>query len=85
MIKILAIDDNNDNLISLKAIIHDTFHEVLAFTALNEHAGIELAIAQDPDVVFPDVTMPNMDGLEVCHCLKQDERVREIPVVFLQL
>lgn len=83
MPKILAIDDNSDNLISLKAVVHDAFPGSAVFTALNGPNGIELAIANNPDVILLDVIMPGMDGFEVCRRLKLDERVRDIPVVFL--
>jgi len=83
MTKILAIDDINDNLISLKAIIKDAFPDSVVFSALNGSKGIELAIAEDPDVILLDIVMPGMDGFEVCRHLKQDERVRDIPVVFI--
>ena len=83
MPKILAIDDINDNLISLKAIISDAFPGAVVFTALNGPKGIELAIDCNPDVILLDVIMPGMDGFEVCRQLKQDERVSDIPVVFL--
>jgi len=83
MIKILAIDDNSDNLISLKAILQDVFPEVVVLTALNGQKGIELAVAENPDVILLDIVMPGMDGFEVCSNLKKDERVRDIPVVFL--
>ncbi len=83
MPKILAIDDINDNLISLKAIIDDAFPGSVVLTALNGSKGIELAIANNPDVILLDIIMPDMDGFEVCQKLKQDERVSDIPVVFL--
>ena len=83
MPKILAIDDISDNLISLKAIIDDAFPGSVFLTALNGPKGIELAIANNPDVILLDIIMPDMDGFEVCQKLKQDERVSDIPVVFL--
>lgn len=83
MIKILAIDDIFDNLISLKAIIEDAFPDSILYTAQNGLKGIELAIANNPDVILLDIVMPDMDGFEVCKQLKQDERVLNIPVVFL--
>jgi len=83
MPKILAICDINDNLISLKAIINEAFPGVVLLTTLNGAKGIELAIANNPDVILLDIIMPGMDGFEVCRQLKQDERVSDIPVVFL--
>ncbi len=83
MIKVLAIDDNEDNLISLKAIIQDAFPDSTLFTATNGADGIELAITRDPDVILLDIIMPDIDGFEVCRQLKSDERVLNIPVVFL--
>lgn len=83
MVKILAIDDNKFNLISLNAIINDSFPGSTLYTALDGFKGIELAIANDPDVILLDIIMPGMDGFEVCRHLKQDERVFDIPVVFL--
>jgi PAS domain S-box-containing protein len=83
MIKILAIDDKNDNLISLKAILKDIFTDAVVFTALSGPKGIELAAVEDPDVILLDVVMPGMDGFEVCRRLKEDPILSEIPVVFL--
>jgi len=82
-LKILAIDDNPDNLTTLKAVLSDVFPRVRVLTALNGRNGIELALAEDPDVVLLDIIMPEMDGFEVCRKLKDDERLRHIPVVFL--
>jgi PAS domain S-box-containing protein len=83
MAAILAIADINDNLINLKAILHEAFPDAELFTAQNGPKGIELAVKEDPDVILLDILMPGMDGFEVCRKLKQDERVSDIPVVFL--
>ncbi|MDA3890587.1 MAG: response regulator [Salinivirgaceae bacterium] len=82
-IKILAIDDNQDNLISFKALINEAFPDARIFTALNGKQGIEHAIAEDPDVILLDIIMPDMDGFEVCTKLKADKNLCEIPVVFV--
>jgi len=81
--KILAIDDNIDNLVSLKAVINDIFSTADVFTATNGPMGIELAIKEDPDVILLDVIMPIMDGYEVCRKLKANPIVSDIPVVFV--
>jgi PAS domain S-box-containing protein len=83
MIKILAIDDIDDNLNYLGQIIKYAFPGSLFIPALDGKSGIELAIAHDPDVILLDIVLPDLDGFEVCRILKQDTRVSDIPVVFL--
>ncbi len=83
IIKILAIDDNPDNLISLHALINESFPDVRTFTALNGAKGLALAAAEDPDLILLDIVMPGMDGFEVCRKLKSDNALSDIPVVFI--
>ena len=82
-IKILAIDDIQDNLIILKALIKESFPDVTVTTALTGQKGLDLATAEDPDVILLDIVMPGMDGFEVCRKLKADSELSEIPVVFV--
>ena len=82
-IKILAIDDNPDNLISIKALIGEAFPNAMVFTALTGKKGIELAMAENPDAILLDIVMPGMDGFEVCKELKSSAQMRDIPVVFV--
>jgi len=81
--KILAIDDNPDNLISLKALIKEAFPDATVFTATSGKRGLELSIQKDPDVILLDIVMPEMDGFEVCRKLKADQQLSDIPVVFV--
>ena len=82
-IKILAIDDIPDNLISIRAQIREGFPEAIIFTALNGAEGIELAALEDPDVILLDIVMPGMDGFQICKLLKEDQKLSNIPVVFV--
>ncbi len=70
--KILAIDDNRDNLTALHAVISDHLPGTGFLTALNGQQGIELARAEDPDVILLDSFMPGMDGYAVCRKRKED-------------
>lgn len=83
VIKVLAIDDKPDNLTTLSAVVHDALPRTRVLTTTNGPSGIELAAAEDPDVILLDIVMPGMDGFEVCRRLKADERLEDIPVVFL--
>jgi PAS domain S-box-containing protein len=83
MIKILAIDDNQDNLITLKALINDAFPNAVVYAELSGMKGIGSARFYDPDVILLDILMPEMDGFDVCKKIKADKVTADIPVVFL--
>ncbi len=82
-IKILVIDDIQDNVIILNAMIKDAFPEAITLKALNGKTGLELAAKEDPDVILLDIIMPGMDGYKVCQKLKADKKLCDIPVVFV--
>jgi two-component system phosphate regulon response regulator PhoB len=53
-------------------------------TAVSGQAALDLASRLKPDLVLLDVMLPGgMDGLEVCRRLKQDQRMRGVPVLML--
>lgn len=83
MTKILAIDDMMADLISLKTFLQDAFPDAVLYTETDGHKGIEMAIAKDPDVILLDILMPKIDGFEICRQLKEDKRVKDIPVIFI--
>jgi signal transduction histidine kinase len=82
-LKILAIDDNRDNLTVLQAVVADRLPGASMATAMHGRAGLELAREMDPDVILLDIVMPDMDGYAVCRQLKEDKQLKSIPVVFL--
>jgi PAS domain S-box-containing protein len=82
-IKILAIDDIFDNLISIKALVMEAFPKAIVFMAQSGSKALELAQTEDPDLILLDVVMPGMDGFEICQRLKMHPSMREIPVVFV--
>ena len=82
-LKILTIDDNQDNLTILKALIIESFPEAIVLSALNGQRGFEIAAIEEPDIILLDIIMPGMDGYEVCQKLKADKQLCDIPVVFI--
>ena len=82
-IKILMVDDVQDNLITLSALIRETFSSAKIFSALNGQEGIEIAKKEDPDMILLDILMPGMDGYKVCKILKKEPLTKDIPVVFV--
>lgn len=82
-LKILAIDDDPEFLAALQGVISGALPGAAVFTAADGAGGLALALAEDPDVVLLDITMPGMDGYEVCRRVKADDRLKNIPVVFI--
>lgn len=83
MKKILAIDDQHDNLTNLEAIIKAHIPNCEVLTAFSGLEGIEIAKAEQPDTILLDIIMPEMDGFETCKRLKKSELTKNIPVVML--
>ena len=83
MTKILAIDDNNDNLITLQAIIKESFPDLDFETALSGKKGIELAISTNPDVIFLDIIMPDMDGHAFIREVRKTPEWNDVPIIVL--
>ncbi len=82
-ITVLAVDDNPDNLITLRALIRESFPDATIFTAQDGRTAIDLATEHDPDVILLDVIMPGMSGFEVCRALKADGQQCDTPIVFI--
>jgi class 3 adenylate cyclase len=78
---ILIVDDTPANIAAALAILKDQYRTRVATSGAKalEHAGA----ADKPDLILLDVTMPDMDGYEVCGRLKADPETASIPVVFL--
>jgi DNA-binding response OmpR family regulator len=81
--KILAIDDINENLILLREILLLSFPKAKLIPATNGLKGIELCKDEMPDIIILDVMMPVMDGFEVCRILKSDKNLKHIPVLIM--
>jgi putative two-component system response regulator len=80
--KILIIDDSPEAIDVLNNALPKNYQRQFA---LSGAAAIELLNRSEelPDLILLDVMMPEMDGYEVCKLLKKDERMQEIPVIFL--
>ena len=83
MPKILAIDDKEDNLITITAVLTSLIPDCRVITARSGPEGIEVAKVESPDTILLDIRMPKMDGYEVCQRLKNDEKTKHIPIIML--
>jgi two-component system alkaline phosphatase synthesis response regulator PhoP len=79
--RILAVDDEPHILKLVAFSLRSGGFEVLEAT--DGLAAIEIARAEQPDLILMDVMMPALDGFEACRRLKADPATAEIPVVML--
>ncbi len=79
--RILVVDDIAANVKLLEAKLSAEYYIVL--TASNGFEALEVARAEQPDLILLDVMMPKMDGFEACKRLKSDPALAHIPVVMI--
>jgi len=79
--RIFVVDDDPDVLDVLKQMLVYHGDDVLTFTSGS--AVLEAVKSEQPDLILLDIAMPEMSGLELCHYLKQDPELVDIPVIFL--
>ena len=77
--RVLIVDDERMN----RDILSRAFPEYDILLASNSREAQEHLANATIDVVLLDIMMPDMDGYEVCRRLKMDERLAEIPVIFI--
>lgn len=81
MSKILLVEDNEMNRDMLSRRLQRKGHEVLI--ALDGIQGIELAQAQQPDLILMDMSLPVMDGWQATQQLKATPETCGIPIIAL--
>ena len=80
-VRVLVIDDEAPIRLLCRVNLEAEGVEVLE--AADGTTGLDLARAQQPDVVLLDVMMPGLDGWRVAEELLEDDRTRGIPIIFL--
>src|SRR2546421_1842398 len=79
--KVLVVDDTIDNLKLLSLLLSRSGYHVL--TAKDGREGLEVARHNHPNIIISDVTMPQMDGIELCHRVRSDADLSTIPVLLI--
>lgn len=79
--EVLIVDDVPENLQLLAAIL--TGEDLEVSFANSGQQAIETVTFAPPDIILLDISMPEMDGFEVCRRLKENPDTKDIPVIFL--
>ncbi len=80
-VKILLVDDQPDNLLSAGAVLETLGEEIV--TAESGREALRQLLEHDFAVIVLDVMMPDMDGFETAALIRQRERSRHTPIIFL--
>ncbi len=78
---IMIVDDTPENLHLLSSLLRKANYQVSAFP--QGSLALRAASQRPPDLILLDITMPGMDGYEVCAHLKADQFLQDIPVIFI--
>lgn len=81
MAKLLVIDDDATLLDLLRVHLKNAGHTVR--TAADAADGIRAILADPPELILSDVSMPYLDGFELLHALRSEPLTKRIPVIFL--
>ena len=78
---VLVVEDSPTQAEALRRILIQAGHQVTM--ARDGVEGLERAIESAPQVIVSDISMPRMDGFELCKRIRQNEKTQHIPVVLL--
>jgi CheY-like chemotaxis protein len=79
--KVLLVDDRRDNLVALAAILQGLPVEPVAVDSGTN--ALKQLLIDDFAVILMDAQMPQMDGFETATRIKERERTRNVPIIFL--
>lgn len=81
--EILIVDDAPENLQYLSKLLLNKDYKVRALP--NGKLALKSVEIHKPDLILLDIFMPGMDGFQVCKKLKEDDALKDIPVIFLSV
>jgi PAS domain S-box-containing protein len=78
---ILIVDDDPRTLLAMEALLSGPGRHTV--TAASGQEALRWLLRQDFSVILMDVRMPDMDGFETADLIRQNERLRHVPIIFL--
>ena len=78
--RIAVVEDNPDNRLLVQALLEDLYD-------LSEYdsgsSAVQGLVQDNPDLVLLDISLPEMDGMDVLRWIRDQDTLREVPVVAL--
>ncbi len=82
-LNILIVDDNKNNLLSLRSLIEEYIDQVQVLEADSGVSALNVLMKQEVDLIILDVQMPDLDGFETAALIRSRKKTQQIPLVFL--
>ena len=80
MKRVLIVEDNEDNMSVLEAFLEEDFK---LLGATDGKMGLDMTCEHKPDLILLDISLPEMDGIEVIAKIRANEEIKDIPVIAL--
>ncbi|MDP2342184.1 MAG: response regulator [Deltaproteobacteria bacterium] len=80
-VRVLLVDDRPENLLSLEAILSSPDYELIK--ANSGADALRYLLISDCAIILLDVQMPGMDGFETADLIKNNPKLKDIPIIFL--
>ncbi|MTI79693.1 MAG: response regulator [Firmicutes bacterium] len=80
-VKILVVDDRQENLLSMKAVLDSSMYYLV--TASSGEEALKCILQEEFAVILLDVQMPGIDGFETARIIRSRERTKYTPIIFI--
>ena len=78
-LKLLLVEDFDDTRLFMRLELEE--QGFIVFEAENGKVAVETAARENPDVILMDLTLPLMDGFEATKLIRQNESLKNVPII----
>ncbi len=78
-LKVLLVEDFEDTRLFMRLELED--QGFIVFEAENGKIAVDTAIREKPDVILMDLTLPLMDGFAATKLIRQEEQLKDVPII----
>ncbi|BDA70063.1 hypothetical protein CAL7716_042290 [Calothrix sp. PCC 7716] len=78
---ILIVDDNPDNILLLQFMLEGAGYQISS--TIYGRDALEMVEIDTPDLIFLDLMMPDINGIEVASCIRSNPDTQDIPIVLV--
>ncbi|WP_075981720.1 PAS domain S-box protein [Bacillus massilinigeriensis] len=81
IVNILLVDDRKENLLALEAVLSSSNYNLIKANSGEE--ALKWILMEDFAVILMDVQMPGLDGFETARLIREREKSKDIPIIFI--